>query len=90
MGVKKLHWIDLQSACLSKKPTDWTQCSKLDQVIKQNLLKDIKDTDSNVAWLQTLNLDAAAPLLFILDEAQKLGDSSISSEKDHPRLMSIN
>ena len=48
-----------------------TKCPKLDQVIKQNLTKDVRDANSNAARLQTLNLDAVAPLVFILEEAQK-------------------
>ena len=44
-----------------------TKCPKLDCVIKQNLTKDVKDTNSNAARLQTLNLDAVAPLVFILE-----------------------
>ena len=48
-----------------------TKCPKLDRVIKQNLTKDARDADSNAARLQTLNLDAVAPLVFILEEAQK-------------------
>ena len=38
---------------------------------KQNLTKDVKDADSNAARLQTFNFDAVAPLVFILEEAQK-------------------
>ena len=48
-----------------------TKCQKLDWVIKLNLTKDVKDADSNAARLQTLNLDAVAPLVFILEETQK-------------------
>ena len=48
-----------------------TKHPKLDRVIKQNLAKDVKDTNSNVGRLQTLNLDAIAPLVFVLEEAQK-------------------
>ena len=48
-----------------------TKCPKLDRVIKQNLTKEVKDADSNAARLQTLNLDAVAPMVFILEEAQK-------------------
>ena len=33
--------------------------------------KDVKDADCNAARLQTFNLDAVAPLVFILEEAQK-------------------
>ena len=47
------------------------KCPKLDRVIKQNLTKEVKDADSNAARLQTLNLDAVAPMVFILEEAQK-------------------
>ena len=48
-----------------------TKCQKLDCVIKQNLTKDIKDAASNAARLQTFSLDAVAPLVLILEEAQK-------------------
>ena len=48
-----------------------TKCPKLDRVSKQNLTKDVKDADSNAARLQTLNVDAVAPLVLILEEAQK-------------------
>lgn len=48
-----------------------TKCPKLDRVIKQNLTKDVRDADSNAARLQALSLDAVAPLVFILEEAQK-------------------
>ena len=46
-------------------------CSKLDWVIKQNLTKEVKDADSNAARLQTLSLDAIAPMVLNLEEAQK-------------------
>ena len=48
-----------------------TKCPKLDRVIKQNLSKDVKDVNCNAARLQTFNLDAVAPLVFILEEPQK-------------------
>ena len=48
-----------------------TKCPKLDPVIKQNLGKETKDTDSGAAKLQTLTLDAMAPLVYITEEAQK-------------------
>ena len=48
-----------------------TKCPKLDTVVKQNLSKDVKDSDVNVAKLQTLMLDAVAPLVHILEEAQR-------------------
>ena len=51
--------------------TEDTKCPKLDGVVKQNLTKEIRDTDSNVAKLQTLTLDAVAPLVHILEEAQR-------------------
>ena len=51
--------------------TEDTKCPKLDGVVKQNLTKEIKDADSNVAKLQTLTLDAVAPLVHILEEAQR-------------------
>ena len=51
--------------------TEDTKCPKLDGVVKQNLTKEIRDADSNVAKLQTLTLDAVAPLVHILEEAQR-------------------
>ena len=48
-----------------------TKCPKLDGVIKQNLTKEVKDADSNAARLQTLSLDAIAPMVLNLEEAQK-------------------
>ena len=48
-----------------------TKRPKLDCVIKQNLTKDVKDTNSNAGRLQTLNLDDIVPLVFIFEEAQK-------------------
>jgi len=38
--------------------------------VKQNLIKDAKDTDANASKLQTLTLDVVAPLVHILKEAQ--------------------
>ena len=35
------------------------------------LTKDVKNADSNAARLGTFNLNALAPLVFILEEAQK-------------------
>ena len=52
-----------------------TKCPKLDRVIKQNLTKDVKDADSNAARLQTLNLDAVAPMVFILELGGSEGHS---------------
>ena len=46
-----------------------TRCPKLNSVVKQNLIKDVKDTDANASKLQTLTLDAVAPLVHILKEA---------------------
>lgn len=53
--------------------TEDTKCPKLDGVVKQNLTKEIRDAESNVAKLQTLTLDAVAPLVHILEEAQRDG-----------------
>ena len=38
--------------------------------MKQNLTKDVKDTDANASKLQTLTLDAVALLVYIIEEAQ--------------------
>lgn len=48
-----------------------TRCPKLDRVLKQNLTKDVKDTDASASEPQILTLDAAAPLVHILEEAQR-------------------
>ena len=48
-----------------------TKCPKLDTVMKQNLSKDVKDSDVNVAKLQTLMPDGVAPLVHIWEEAQR-------------------
>ena len=48
-----------------------TKCPELDNVVKQNLVKEIKDSDASVAKQQTLLLDAVAPLVHILEEAQR-------------------
>ena len=45
-----------------------TKCPKLDWVIKQNLSK---EADAAAAKLQTLTLDAVAPLVHIPEEAKK-------------------
>ena len=50
---------------------DATKCPKLDRVIKGNVAKETKDADGTAAKLQTLLLDAVAPLVHILEEAQK-------------------
>ena len=47
-----------------------TKCPKLDRVIKQNMTKKVKNADSNAATLQTLNLDAVPPMIFILENTQ--------------------
>jgi hypothetical protein len=50
---------------------DASRCPKLDPVIKQNLPKEVKDNEANFAKIQTLVLDAVAPLTAILEEATK-------------------
>jgi hypothetical protein len=55
-----------------------TKCPKLDPMIKQNLSKEAKDADASVVKLQTLTLDAIAPLVHIVEEAQK---GTLSSQK---------
>ena len=46
-----------------------TKCPKVDVVVKQNLIKEIRDTDTSVAKLQTLTLETVAPVEHILQEA---------------------
>ena len=50
--------------------TENTKCPKVDGMVKQNLTNKIKDTDTNVAKLQTLTMDTMAPVVHILKEAQ--------------------
>ena len=45
--------------------------SKLDPVAKQLLPKEAKDADTSLARLQAFMLDALAPMVDILEEAQK-------------------
>ena len=48
-----------------------TKCPKLDPVAKQLLTKEAKDADTSLARLQAFMLDALAPMVDILEEAQK-------------------
>lgn len=50
--------------------TPFTKCPKLDPAIQSRLPKTAKDADRNLARLQTLVLDAAAPLLSTLEAAR--------------------
>ena len=50
--------------------TPFTKCPKLDPIIQSRLPKPAKDTDRNLARLQTLVLDTAAPLLSTLESAR--------------------
>ena len=50
--------------------TPFTKCPKLDPTIQPRLPKPAKDADRNLARLQTLVLDAAAPLLSTLEAAR--------------------
>ena len=50
--------------------TPFTKCPKLDPTIQSRLPKPAKDTDRNLARLQTLVLDAAASLLSTLESAR--------------------
>ena len=50
--------------------TPFTKCPKLDPTIQSRLPKPAKDADRNLARIQTLVLDAAAPLLSTLETAR--------------------
>ena len=50
--------------------TPFTKCPKLDPTIQSRLPKPAKDADRNLARIQTLVLDAAAPLLSTLEAAR--------------------
>ena len=54
------------------------KCSKLDLVAKKLLQKEAKDADAGLARLQTLVLDTLAPLVDIVEEAQR---GSLTVEK---------
>ena len=68
--LSNVAWLQVCKAYAFPNVVD-TKCPKLDRVIKQNLSKDIQDADCNAARLQTFNLVAVAPLVFILEEVQK-------------------
>jgi hypothetical protein len=59
--------------------TEVTKCPRLDSVVKQNLGKDVKDADVSVAKIQALTLDTVAPLVHILEEAQR---GTLTSQMD--------
>ena len=46
--------------------TEDTKCPKLDGMVKENLTKEIRNTDSNVAKLQTLTLDTVEPAIAVI------------------------
>ena len=51
--------------------TSFTKCPKLDATILSRLPKTVKDADHNMVRLQTLTLDAASPLINLLESARK-------------------
>ena len=53
-------------------------------MVKQNLAKEIKDADEATAKLQTLTLDAMAPLVYVLEEDQK-GSLTVQSAVEAAR-----
>ena len=59
--------------------TEDTKCPKLDGVVKQNLTKEIRDAESNVAKLQTLTLDTVTPLVHILEDTVKTAVDAASA-----------
>ena len=48
-----------------------TRCPKLDPVAKQLFQREQKQADTSLAKLQTIVLDAVAPLVHIVNEAQQ-------------------
>ena len=60
-------------------------CPKLNHVVKGNISKDTKEADRTLVKLQTLVIDAVAPLMHMLEEAQsgKLtnDDTSVKASK---------
>ena len=66
---------------------DATKCPKLDRVVKGS---DTKDADNTLAKLQTLMLDAVAPLVHIVETAQSGNltiDTSVKEAKLPIRLL---
>ena len=69
---------------------DATKCPKLDHVVKGSVTKETKDADTTLAKMQTLVLDAVAPLVHILESAKngKLNnDTSKKASKLALRLL---
>ena len=69
---------------------DATKCPKLDRVIKGSVSKDTKEADGTLAKLQTLLLDAVAPLVHILETAHSGNltvDTSVKAAKLALRLL---
>ena len=50
---------------------DATKCPKLDRVVKGSVTKETKDVDANLERIQTLVLDAVAPLVHVVECARR-------------------
>ena len=55
-----------------------TRCPKLDLVAKQLMQRDKKQADASMVKIQTLVLDAVAPLVYIMEEVTR---GSLSDEQ---------
>ena len=60
---------------------DATKCPKMDCVVKGSVSKETKDADTTLAKMQTLVLDAVAPLVHILESAKNGKLTNDTSEK---------
>ena len=61
---------------------DATKCPKLNRVVKGSVSKDTKEANSTLAKLQTLLLDAVAPLVHVLETTQSGNLTIDTSVKD--------
>lgn len=69
---------------------DATKCPKLDRVVKGSVSKDTKDADNTLAKMQTLMLDAVAPLVHIVESTNSGNltiDTSVKAAKLALRLL---
>ena len=49
----------------------WTRCPKIDAVVSVNISRDAKRTDHETSHLQKFWLDAMAPIVMVLERAEK-------------------
>ena len=49
----------------------WTRCPKIDAVVSENISRDAERTDRTTSRLQQFWLDAVAPIVMVLERAEK-------------------